>query len=385
MKKIRLLITAGFAMFAMFFGSGNLVFPLSIGTKSLDQFPFAICGLILTAVIVPFLGLIGIILYDGKLKSFFSSIGRGPAFLLTFVMLALLGPFGVVPRCILVSYGSLQYFIPQVSALPLFSLAFCFITLLVIWNHNKIVSILGKVLTPWLILGIFTIIVAGLWFSQPTAVGDIESTEAFKLGLFQGYQTMDLLAAFFFSATIFEFLRGKIKSDNNQKSVLIKTSIIASIIGAGLLAFVYFGFVSLGAKYQPLLINTPPEKMLSAIANHTLGSLGAPIIGTTAVLACLTTASILAMLFAEFVSERIFRNKFNRQWAIIITLIISFGVSLVEFPALTKYLGLVLSVAYPALIVLALSSIIGKLVARDFSRWAFWIATIASAAYFFVI
>ena len=177
MSFTKTVLTAGFAMFCMFFGAGNLVFPLTIGTQSLDSSSFAMLGLAITGVIVPFLGLVGVILCGGNRDNFFACIGKIPAFLLIFVMLALLGPIGVVPRCIVVAYGAVSSFMPQFS-LTLFSFLFCLFLLLLVWKHDSVVPVIGRYLTPLLLIGIAVISVAGIFFSnsitQPSDLSSIQ-------------------------------------------------------------------------------------------------------------------------------------------------------------------------------------------------------------------
>ena len=64
-------IATGFAMFAMFFGAGNVVFPLSLGLMAQDKNIYAIVGLLITAVGVPFIGLMSMTLFNGNYKHFF--------------------------------------------------------------------------------------------------------------------------------------------------------------------------------------------------------------------------------------------------------------------------------------------------------------------------
>lgn len=64
-------IATGFAIFSMFFGAGNVVFPLALGQFAKDKHPYAAFGLVLTAVIVPFIGLIAMALFNGNYKHFF--------------------------------------------------------------------------------------------------------------------------------------------------------------------------------------------------------------------------------------------------------------------------------------------------------------------------
>lgn len=376
MRFNKTVLTAGFAMFSMFFGSGNLVFPLVVGLETLDQSPYAIIGLLTTGVVVPFLGLIGVILYSGNRTNFFACIGKIPAFLLTFAMLALMGPIGVIPRCILVAYGGATLVIPNLSSI-LFSIIFCLITLLLVWKHERIIPIIGRILTPWLLLSIVVLITAGLIWGPSFTESKLSSFQAFSFGLNRGYQTMDLLAAFFFSATTVAYIRSRLHSDDPPR-ILYRLSLNSSLIGAGLLAGIYLSFALLGARYAPQLMEISPAQMLVGIAGHSLGKLAIPIASLTISLACLTTATILVMLFADFLHEDICKKKINNHLTIIITLIISFFVSLKGFDSLVVWIGTILQVAYPALIALTGANIINKIWHVKFSAWAFWITLFAT-------
>lgn len=384
MSLTKTVLTAGFAMFCMFFGAGNLVFPLVVGTKSLDNASYAMLGLAITGVLVPFLGLVGVILYDGNRSNFFSCIGKIPAFILIFIMLALLGPIGVVPRCIVVAHGAITSFCPSCS-LALFSFLFCLFSLFLIWKHDSVIPVIGRYLTPLLLIGIAIISIAGIFFSNAIAQpSEFTSLKAFNVGLKDGYQTMDLLAAFFFSTTTVAYLRAHLRSDDSPKT-LLKLGLISSIIGAGFIGIIYVGFVILGAKHAPNLLNARPEQMLSTIAGHTLGPIAIPIVSTTIILACLTTAAILALLFADFLNEDVCRYKLGAKKSIIFTLILSFFVSLVGFDSLRTWLGTILQIAYPALILLTLANIANKIwKIPHFGRWAFWLTASCSALYYMI-
>lgn len=374
---------AGFAMFSMFFGSGNLVIPLVIGTQSLSNSIYATIGLIFTGVLVPFLGLIGVILYAGNRDEYFGCIGKKTSLFLTFAMLSMMGPMGVLPRCIIVSYGEAILFFPKLS-LPDFGILFCLITLLIIWKHNRVIPVIGRILTPLLLIGITIISIAGLFFSENTITpSNIDIWKSFTTGLFEGYQTMDLLAAFFFSATTVSYIRANLHSTHNPKA-LLKTSLYASILGAGCIGIIYVAFVALGAKHASSLMDIRPELLLSNIAKQTLGPVAIPLVALTITLACLSTAAIPAMLFAEFL-QKIFRERISHKESIIITLAASLCISLIGFDALTVWINNVLRIVYPALIVLTIGNIAYKTWnIPNFGRWGFWLTTIANAAFYFI-
>lgn len=353
----RSVLTAGFAMFSMFFGSGNLVFPLLTGQLTSDQSSWSTFGFIITAVVVPFLGLMGMILYDGNYTRYFSRLGKIPSAVLIFIMLALIGPFGVVPRCVTVAYGGISLLAPRFSYAA-FSLIFCFLIMGLIWSRNRVVDVIGLVLTPFKLGGIALMMGVGLWYGEPALPGALSSWPAFKEGFFLGYQTMDLMAGFFFSSTTVYYLRHQLKHEENPEKTLIRLSVISSLIGAGLLSLAYIGFVQLGAKYAPILQSVKPEEMVVQIAFNSLGVLALPVIAVTMAVACLATAVILCSVFVDYLQDHITKNKINHSYLVISTVSIAFAMSLLGFSTICQWLGLVLTVAYPALIALSIVNVI---------------------------
>ena len=118
--------TTGLAMFAMFFGSGNLIFPVVVGQMAGKQNGYAMVGLFFTAVLMPFATLCLMLLYDGNYHKFFQKIGTGAGKFVTFITLALIGPFGVMPRCIAFSYSTLSIYTDSIS-LGVYSALACLI------------------------------------------------------------------------------------------------------------------------------------------------------------------------------------------------------------------------------------------------------------------
>lgn len=370
MSKFRTITYTGLAMFAMFFGSGNLVFPLKIGIQTPNHYWMSSLGLILTGVIVPFLGLFGMILYGGDRKQYFGLLGSWAPFILSLFMLSLLGPFGVVPRCILVAFGGINILWPDISFV-MFSFWFSSAIFLTIWQKNKFIPLVGKWLAPLKFNGIVIIIVVSI-INAPTIINLSDHAAPFKLGLMEGYQTMDLLAAFFFSITIIEYLKSICSTENEA----IKTSFAASVIGSSLIAFLYVGLVVLGAFYSSQLKHIKPEQYLATISNLTLGKHATLILALTMCLACLTTAASLSRLFAEFLQKDVFKNKISWSWASILTVVIAFLLSFIGFTNISKVLGIILEFFYPALIMFTLTSILNKYSSFRHIKKTFW-ATVA--------
>ena len=359
MNNHKIVLTAGFAMFSMFFGSGNLVFPLLIGKQALSHYPFAIMGLLTSAVIVPFLGLLSMIMFEGNYQAYFNRLGKVPAFLIIAAILMLIGPFGVVPRCITVAYGGCHLIYPDLS-LPAFSFIFCVIIGALIWSQNRVVDIIGLVLTPFKLGGIVILILFGLWYGNAPVEGNLPDREIFMDAMLTGYQMMDLMAAFFFSSAIVAYLR-RYPAIGDNPQTLMKTSIGASLTGAALLSLVYIGFVSLGAKYAPFLQDASPEHLLVAIGGQALGYFAKPVIAIVLAVGCLATAVILSTLFVDFLQHDLTREKITRPQAILVTTGITFAISLLGFAKIMAFLGGILEITYPALIGLAIMNLASKL------------------------
>lgn len=285
MHQYQLIFTYGFAIFTMFFGSGNLVFPLSIGYYSANSWLFGFLGLLLTGVALPFLGLFVIKLHKGNYQSFFNEAGSLAGHIIPFFTLSLLGSFGVIPRCITVAHGGISHIFPELS-LWVFASLFCIVSFFLCLKDQIMVKILGKWMSP--ILLIILLVLIGYGIAQaPGLTKATETSQAFVHGFLIGYQTMDLFAAFFFSALIFKQIQNSMPAQTSDKTILL-FAVKASIIGSLLLMIIYFGFVFLGAHYAFLLVDISPEYMLPTIINHVMGDSATLLLAIAIILSCLT-------------------------------------------------------------------------------------------------
>lgn len=354
-------ITTGLAMFSMFFGAGNVVFPLVIGQEAADKNFYAILGLLITAVGVPFIGLIGMTLFDGCSKRFFERIGKVPGFLVTLFIIGLIGPFGAAPRTITLSYSTLKLFMPTIS-LPVFSFLSCVFIYLLTFKRKNILDFLGDILTPILLLSLGIILIKGLLHSPEWPNADHEKLSIFFHGLVVGYQTMDLLAAFFFSSVVIFCLKKSLASEEKANYKLLTTlTLKASCIGASLLGIVYIGFSYVSALHSTSLAEIPPNELLPSLAILILGPYAAIIACIAVSLACLTTAIALSAVFAEYVHEDLTLKKIGYKTALTIALIITFCMSILDFTGIMAILTPILMLCYPALIVLSVLNICYKL------------------------
>jgi LIVCS family branched-chain amino acid:cation transporter len=339
----------------MFFGSGNLVFPLQIGQMVGSQWILGFLGLLLTGILLPFLGLFVIKLHRGSYNAFFKEAGPIATFLLPLFTLSLLGSFGIVPRCITVAYGGMSDFMPQVSLLE-FSIIFSVFTFFLCLKDTFMVKMIGTWMSPILLVSLIILIYMGIIKAPPVPSSVANAQEAFTSGFLIGYQTMDLFAAFFFSALVFAQIQNAMGDTADHKSVL-RFAIKPSIIGASLLALIYLGFVYLGAHYADLIKNIAPESMLSTIADHTMGEKATLVIGAAILFSCLTTAVALNNIYAQYLRS-LFKIK-ERHFPLILmgTTGISFMISLLDFKGIAAFLAPALEVSYPGIIALTVLSI----------------------------
>lgn len=366
MKSKLLSLSTGLAMFSMFFGSGNLVFPLMIGCETAGSWHTAAFGLLITGVFVPFLGLLGVLLYDGSAKVFFGTMGKLPSFWVPLICLSLMGPFGVLARCITVAHGSIHVLFPEFSLIP-FSLLFCGMIFVMSLKKNKLIPILGSALTPLLLISLGAIAYFGIRFGNWNFPAHVPQFDALKIGLLKGYQLMDLLAAFFFSAFIVSHLKEHLDGSDPKK--LVGIFMKSALVGTGLLSLVYISLVAMGALFAEQLRGVEPEEMLGTVASLTMGENASLVVSVAVALACFTTAVVLAALYSDFLHKEVLKERFGKTWSLTATLLIAFAVSTLEFSGIAAFIAPILEAMYPALIVLAVMNICHKLFGMRQSPW----------------
>jgi len=344
-------------MFSMFFGAGNIIFSLVIGYDIQDKTLFAIAGLLLTAVFVPFAGMIGMILYDGDYARFFGRLGKVPGFLVAVLIMCLLGPLGSTPRCIALSYSTLKTLVPDLSVF-LFSGTACVLIYFCTTKKTRVLKLLGYILTPILILALSLIIVFGLINAPEAATTEIPSGAAFLHGLKEGYNTMDLIAAFFFTSIILGSIKKMIDPESkNAGKQLFSIAIKSSGVGAFLLGATYVGFSLIASYHGRNLQFQGNDQLLPALTLKIIGPSAGVMVCLTIALACLTTAIAICTVFAEFLQKTVFNNKISYKSALISTLVLTFFVSTFEFSGISAFLAPILEVCYPVLIALTFLNI----------------------------
>ncbi|KTD15993.1 LIV-II [Legionella lansingensis] len=371
MQQYKSIFIYGFAIFAMFFGSGNLVFPLQIGKAAGDSWLIGFIGLLLTGIFLPLTGLFVIKLYQGNYRAFFGEAGKVASFLLPLFMLSLLGSFGVVPRCITVAYGSFAYLLPQIKLIH-FSTLFCAITFFFCLNDRVMIKLLGKWMSPILLVTLIILIVIAA-IKAPHTLVHTHTDKAFTYGFITGYQTMDLFAAFFFSALIFTQIQQSLPNSNPREVLVF--ALKSSVLGASLLALIYLGFVFLGSHYSSLISVRAPELMLPAIAKVAMGHSATLFIGIAMFLSCLTTAVALNNLYARYLCSTLKIKDDKFYLVLLFTTCLSFIISLLDFKGIAAFIAPILELTYPGIIALTIMAIVIK-GRQPFKKAVFYVMTV---------
>jgi LIVCS family branched-chain amino acid:cation transporter len=355
------LYATGMAIFAMFFGAGNIIFPLVLGQQLFAQIPYAILGLLVTAVVVPFSGLLAMFLYQGQMRDFFGRLGQWPGLMLAFLIITLLGPVGSTPRCITLSFSTLKLIFPDLDPF-LFNAIACGCLFLMAYKKQCLLDMLGYLLTPLLLMLLALVIIKGLWNPPlyPSLTIQIESYPHFWKGLKEGYNTMDLLAAFFFAPVIIHATQAKTAHLPDPKSRLMFV-LKASVIGATLLGLIYLGFSFLASLHAADLQGIPAEELLAALSLKILGPQAGFMICLIVVLACLTTAIALIAAFTSFIQQELLGGKGSYPWILAFSLLVTSLVSCFEFQGISRFLTPILEICYPFLILLTVYNLIERL------------------------
>lgn len=356
---------ATLAIFSMFFGAGNVVFPLVLGQMAGNQISVALVGLLITAIGGPLLGLFGAILYQGNCKRFFCEIGKYPGYLLLTICFILLGPFAVMPRCMIVSFAAIKDYFPNLN-FQSYSIITTVCMFLLIIRRNNLLPLLGYILSPLLLGSLILIILNGFYSDALLEPLQRSSSQVFLQGLSIGYDTMDLIAAIFFSSTIWSLLNHKLETSNTEKEndkSLLSTCLISSVLSAILLSVIYVGLSYVAAKHTSLLSDSAPEELLIKISNFLLGPTHSIVANIAVSLACITTIMSLAVTMSDIAHQSFFAKKIDYFWIILSIMLITLALSNLGFKTIMGFIHPMVSFCYPTIIALTICNIINYFIA----------------------
>ena len=284
------ILVIGFALFSMFFGAGNLVFPPYLGLESGKEWLLGFACYYVADIGLALLAIFAMLRTDGP-EGITKRIGKVPSAVLMSAIVLCIGPMVAIPRTAATTFElSISPTMSSVSPIVFSVLFFAVIVALCI-KENAVVDIVGKFLTPALLLGLIVLIIKGV----VSPLGPIMSKTAASVpatGIKAGYQTMDVLGAMVFGIIILKSAADKGFTGEKEKKLVIGG---AGAVAAAALLVVYMSLTYLGATvssyYGPGISRSA---LVVNIVRSLMGNAGLIIFGIVVALACVTTAVALA-------------------------------------------------------------------------------------------
>lgn len=359
-------IVVGFALFSMFFGAGNVIFPPYLGMESGQQWLAGFSAYYIADIGLALLGMFAL-LRVGSSEAVLHRAGRVPAEILMCAIILCIGPMVAIPRTSASTYEmAIAPNLPGVSPI-LFSILFFAVILALCIKESAVVDIVGKILTPLLLVGLFAIILKGIF----SPLGDITSAPQIAnvtvTGIKSGYQTMDALAALPFGIIVLQSVTDKGYTGGKSKFRIVGGG---AVLAGALLLAVYMGLAYLGATVSSQYTGAVGRaELIMAIVEALLGKGGMIIFGTVVGLACVTTAIALTSSAAAYFSE-LCRGKVNYKVFVVVICVFSAVVSNLGLDRIVAITAPVLDVVYPPALVLILISLLMPKVSDFVSRAA---------------
>lgn len=374
-------------LFGMFFGAGNLIFPVFMGQMAGAHVWRASLGFLITGVGLPLLGVaaLGISRSTG-LYDLSSKVSRPYAIFFTCLLYLTIGPLFAIPRCATTSFTvGLEQLLPENANMSLFlllfTLAFFIAALLFSLYPGKILTWVGKILNPFFLLFLGILVVVAL-LNPTAAIADVApsgqyAAQPFFTGFLEGYNTMDALASLAFGIVVVQVIRGL---GVEEPSAVASNTVFAGVFSCLLMAAIYVAVTLVGTQSRGVLETAENGGVaLAQIAQYYLGKPGLYVLAATVTLACLKTAVGLITSCAETFSGIFPKGPTYRVWAVIFSLVsllfANFGLS-----RIITYSVPVLMFLYPLAIMLILLALFGRFFGHDTTvyRWTIGFTLVAA-------
>ncbi|MDO4280690.1 MAG: branched-chain amino acid transport system II carrier protein [Peptococcaceae bacterium] len=350
-RRLKDTLVVGFALFSMFLGAGNLIFPPYLGLHAGENWLPVLLGFVLTGVGLPLLGVYATLRSGGTIMTMARHVGKPFGRLLGLVVVLSIGPMFAIPRTAATTFEvGVQPILPNVS-IEVTCIVFFACVLFIAINNSKVIDRLGKFLTPFLLLTLFAIVAAGIFnpVGHPGAPAD--PVYNFAGGFTEGYQTMDALAATMFAGVA---LASIVARGYNNREEQLSLSIRCGVLAAVLLALVYCGLTYGGASATDVFpADIERTALLVQLTNHLLGNIGTYCLSAAVTLACLTTSVGLCVTCGEYFNE-LSGGRLSYKLVVIITVLVSLLISMLGVTAIINLAVPFLNLVYPVLMALIL-------------------------------
>jgi LIVCS family branched-chain amino acid:cation transporter len=357
-KRVGDVVWIGLALFAMFFGAGNLIFPPFMGFIAGSSWSIALVGFLITGIGMPLLGIMASSRAGGTVEHLAGRVNPIFGRILSIVIILAIGPLLAIPRTAATTFEmGVRPNIPEASA-AVSSVVYFAVTLFFALNQKKVVDKIGKILTPFLLITLALIILKGV-FSPLGEISGSSLPNAFGRGFREGYQTMDAMASVVFAEII---IAAMVFKGYSRTSDQVKMTSLAGLVSAVGLGLVYGGLMYLGACSVRLFPgDIERTDLLIRITQGLLGGAGKIALGLAVALACLTTSIGLTATVGDYFST-LSKGKLGYKSICLATCVFSAVFATVGVTTIVKVALPLLVTVYPVVIVLVILTMVGRLV-----------------------
>jgi len=369
--------------FGMLFGAGNLIFPVSMGQRAGVEVFVATLGFCITGVGLPLLSVLALSSSNSaSVTDMAKLVGKKFSIFFTTALYLCIGPLFAIPRTATVPFQvGVVPFLPEDTKqgmLFLFSFLFFVFALILSLKPGKLLTYVGKVLNPLflLFLGILLFVAVLFPIGRLHALNPVSGYEkgSFLKGIFEGYNTMDVMGALAFGNVLIQTIRsmqgneestgeestGEESAGEEAEKRFRFVTVLSGSLAALLMVLLYFALSYAGAESRLVFsVQENGGDTLHSLSTYYFHRFGGILLAVIIYFSCLKTAvgliSSAAMAFQEMFPER-----FSYRIYVFLFTICSFVISNIGLSRIIQYAVPVLFFIYPICIVLILLCLFGK-------------------------
>jgi len=331
-KSIKEIILVSSMFFGMLFGAGNLIFPVSMGQRAGVEVFVATLGFCITGVGLPLLSVLALSSSNSaSVTDMAKLVGKKFSIFFTTALYLCIGPLFAIPRTATVPFQvGVVPFLPEDTKqgmLFLFSFLFFVFALILSLKPGKLLTYVGKVLNPLflLFLGILLFVAVLFPIGGLHALNPVSGYEkgSFLKGIFEGYNTMDVMGALAFGNVLIQTIRSMQGNEEStgeesagEESVGEEAekrfrfvTVLSGSLAALLMVLLYFALSYAGAESRlAFSVQENGGDTLHSLSTYYFHRFGGILLAVIIYFSCLKTAvgliSSAAMAFQEMFPER---------------------------------------------------------------------------------
>ena len=358
------MLVVGFALFSMFFGAGNVIFPPYLGMGAGENWLGAFTWYYIADIGLALVALFAMLRINSDIAGITGRIGKIPSVILSTLAVLCIGPFLAIPRTAATTFEmSIMPLLPVSGKMAsiIFSIIFFAIVYALSVKESAVIDIVGKILTPALFIGLLILIIKGIISPLGNPVPS-KFDSVIAEGVISGYQTLDVLASLIFGVILLKTVIGKGYKGNKEVARVVGG---AGIVAGIALLVIYCGLTYLGATVSSTYgLDVNRSVLVVDIVRQLLGQAGIIIFAVVVALACLTTAIALTSSCGAYFNE-MSNDKYSYRTVVIIVCIFSAVVSNIGLDAIISVAAPILNIIYPAALTCIILSYVTERIHND--------------------